>query len=230
MSSMLTHAMAGFAVGAVAQMLDKRQLLRSSAALNLGGVAAVGLIAGIIPDLDVFPLTLKLIRYESFFGHRGFFHSPLFYLLLAPIWALRMAKGQGNFTASWWRWTTLLFVALMSHSILDALTNGGLGVMLYFPFDSNRHFFSWQPIEVAPISLTRFLSARGIKVLLSELWFFIPLMLLAIWASKNTEKPASEDAPTSDKSEAEKLAEFMIDQGVVDKTELAENQINSDNT
>jgi len=61
------------------------------------------------------------------------------------------------------------------------MTNGGLGVAFFSPFDKTRYFFPWQPILVSPISLTRFFSGRGTAVLQSELiWIWIPAGLLAV--------------------------------------------------
>jgi inner membrane protein len=60
------------------------------------------------------------------------------------------------------------------------LTNGGSGVALWWPFSSERVFFSWRPVLVAPISVARFFSARGWQVLLSELrWILLPCLALA---------------------------------------------------
>jgi inner membrane protein len=65
--------------------------------------------------------------------------------------------------------------------MLDAMTDGGLGVAFFSPFDNTRYFFPWRPILVSPISLTRFFSEHGLAVLLSELvWIWIPAGLLAL--------------------------------------------------
>ncbi|NIM12838.1 MAG: hypothetical protein GTO45_29905 [Candidatus Aminicenantes bacterium] len=52
-----------------------------------------------------------------------------------------------------------------SHGVLDAFTNGGLGIALLSPFDTTRHFSPWQPIEVAPIGIWAFFSDWGVKVM-----------------------------------------------------------------
>jgi len=71
-------------------------------------------------------------------------------------------------------------VVTASHGLLDALTDGGLGVAFLAPFSGERFFFPWQPIEVSPIGLRRFLSGRGLEVLRSELlWVWLPSILLA---------------------------------------------------
>ena len=69
-----------------------------------------------------------------------------------------------------------LFLLTASHGILDAFTNGGLGVALLSPFDNGRYFFPWTPIEVSPIGVRAFFSAWGLGVLKSELlWVWLPL-------------------------------------------------------
>jgi len=73
------------------------------------------------------------------------------------------------------------FLAAASHGLLDALTNGGLGVAFFSPFDNDRFFLPWRPIEVSPIVPARFFSARGLSVLASEfLWIWIPSGLVAL--------------------------------------------------
>jgi inner membrane protein len=54
-------------------------------------------------------------------------------------------------------------------------------VAFFSPFDNTRYFLPWRPIVVSPLSLTRFLSGRGVAVLQSELiWIWIPAGLLAV--------------------------------------------------
>jgi inner membrane protein len=73
-----------------------------------------------------------------------------------------------------------LFMAMASHALLDALTNGGLGVAFFAPFSNDRYFFPWRPIQVSPISVRRFFSERGLVVLGSELAIvWVPALALA---------------------------------------------------
>ncbi|MBW5450297.1 metal-dependent hydrolase, partial [Pseudomonas aeruginosa] len=76
-----------------------------------------------------------------------------------------------------------LWVALAtaSHSLLDAMTNGGLGVAWFWPWSDARYFMPFHPIAVSPIGLSRFLSERGLLVLQSEArWVWLPCLLLAL--------------------------------------------------
>ncbi len=69
-------------------------------------------------------------------------------------------------------------LAIASHLALDSLTNGGLGVALFAPFDRTRYFAPWRPIEVSPIG-TDFFSTRGLMVLASEIiWIWLPALAL----------------------------------------------------
>jgi inner membrane protein len=59
-----------------------------------------------------------------------------------------------------------------------------MGVALFAPFSDQRIFFSCRPIEVSPLSITRFMSLRGARVLKSELlWVISPALGLAILGS-----------------------------------------------
>jgi len=67
------------------------------------------------------------------------------------------------------------FLATASHGLLDAMTDGGLGVAFFAPFDNRRYFLPWTPIRVSPIGIGRFSSSRGYAVLQSELlWIWVP--------------------------------------------------------
>ena len=136
---------------------------------------AVGVVAAVVPDLDVLAFRLG-IPYAADFGHRGFSHSLLLALIVALVGASLARSLHSTFKRSFW----FLFVAMASHGILDAFTNGGLGVALLWPFSVERFFAPFHPIEVAPLGLSRFLSLRGIAVLWSEvLWVWLPLFAVA---------------------------------------------------
>jgi inner membrane protein len=59
------------------------------------------------------------------------------------------------------------------------MTDGGLGIAFFAPFDDSRYFFPFRPIKVAPIGLS-FFSARGLAVIGSEiLWVCLPATIIA---------------------------------------------------
>jgi inner membrane protein len=71
--------------------------------------------------------------------------------------------------------------------VLDAFTNGGLGVALLSPLDATRYFAPLRPIEVSPLNIASFLSARGAAVLANELWsVWLPFTLLGgvLWLAR----------------------------------------------
>jgi inner membrane protein len=152
-----------------------------AARLGLGGervgrgLLATSLALSVLPDADVVGVRFG-VRYGDFLGHRGFSHSILFALLAAAVCALawRSRVESPAFVFG------LFFVAALSHGVLDAFTNGGLGVAFFSPFDDGRYFAPIRPIDVSPLGLRAVVSRRGLAVLGSELvWLWLPLMSAA---------------------------------------------------
>jgi len=137
----------------------------------------LGAICAVLPDLDVIAFRVG-IPYEHVLGHRGLSHSLFFAALLAvAVVALFFSREQQH----WGRLWLFFFLATASHALLDALTTGGLGVALFAPLENSRYFFPWRPIEVSPLSVSRFFSARGLAVLRSELlWVWLPALVFAV--------------------------------------------------
>lgn len=163
MPTILTHAAVPLAIGIGTGLVSKRLLI-------------AGVVACIIPDLDVLAFRFH-IAYAHDLGHRGFTHSIAFALLLALL-ALACARQLRTNRA-----IAFLFVWLsaVSHGLLDMLTNGGMGVALWWPWSSERLFAAWQVIEVSPLSMNRLLSSRGLAVLQSELlWVWLPAVVLVL--------------------------------------------------
>lgn len=132
-----------------------------------------GVVASVIPDADVIGFKFG-IEYASQFGHRGFTHSICFALLLGLLSVLAHRKLDCT------RLSAFLFVSLCaaSHALLDALTDGGLGVALFWPYDNSRFFFPWTGIEVSAIG-RGFFSMRSLSVLASEFrWVWCPAIVL----------------------------------------------------
>lgn len=168
MPSLPTHAVAALGIGACFYRPEIPK-----------GIWVIGAVCSIVPDLDVIGFRFG-IRYGDFWGHRGFAHSLFFAALLAlVIVVLGFRHGvTGMHALTLWLY---LFLATASHGLLDAMTDGGLGIALFSPFDNHRYFFPWTPIRVSPIGVGRFFSARGLAVLPSEfLWVWVPTILLAV--------------------------------------------------
>lgn len=135
-----------------------------------------GIAFSVVPDLDV--LSFKLgIAYANAFGHRGFTHSLLFAFAL-PALALLFKRW---FKVGYWRIWWFLTACLLSHSILDSLTTGGMGVGWLWPWSQERFFAPVQVIKVAPFQLAQYLKPNGIAVIQSELlWVWLPGVIMMI--------------------------------------------------
>lgn len=162
MPTILSHAVAGLGIGAA--------LFGRKAP---GRVLGLGALCAALPDADVIGFPLG-IRYGDLLGHRGLSHSLAFAAALATlVTPLARSEPRGKLWA-------YLFLATASHGLLDAMTDGGLGIALFAPFDKTRYFFPFRPIEVSPIGIGRFFSARGWAVMKSELlWVWLPSLALA---------------------------------------------------
>jgi len=140
-----------------------------------GPLLRLGVFLSILPDIDVISFRLG-IPYASPFGHRGFTHS----LVVAAAVAVFCGLFHRRLRAS--RLAVLVFAwfAMASHPLLDALTDGGLGVALFWPFSAQRYFLPWPVIAVSPIGVS-FFSARGWAVLQSEILSVgLPSLLLGV--------------------------------------------------
>lgn len=160
MPTVMTHALVGVGLG---------RLFTSRRAGGLfWGLAA---ILPMVPDLDFVAFYLG-IRYEEPLGHRGFSHSLLFAL------GLGLAAAALTYRRLGFRLLDLggfFFAVAASHGILDACTNGGLGVAFFWPWTNERYFLPWRAIEVSPIGLG-FFSSQGLNVLWSEVsWVWLPM-------------------------------------------------------
>src|SRR5690242_13695007 len=167
MPTTLTHTLVGLGL---ADVFAARPMPPSFYALS----AALALA----PDLDVVSFSLG-IPYRSLLGHRGLSHS----LCLAALGSLLVAAvGHAAFAVPWGMLAGFAFVVVVTHSLLDALTNGGLGIAFFAPLDDRRYFLPWRPIQVSPIGLAVF-SRWGLRALASEvLWVWLPLAVLVIGA------------------------------------------------
>jgi inner membrane protein len=131
-----------------------------------------GAACSLAPDVDALGFRMG-IRYEEMLGHRGLTHSLPFAAALAGFLALTLparAAARRKRGALF----LYLFLCAASHGLLDAMTNGGLGIAFFAPFSGRRFFLPWRPIEVSPIGISGFFGRRGLEILQSE--------LRAVWA------------------------------------------------
>jgi inner membrane protein len=168
MASVITHSMVGLAAGMAVPGLPKSKRFWALCALCPS-----------IPDADTIGFRFG-IHYEDMLGHRGFSHSLLFAAALGLIAASTEFRKVAPLGTRLWTRLALFFAAITAtHGLLDALTDGGLGVGFFIPFSRERYFFPWTPIQVSPIGVASFFSRRGLAVLESELvYVWAPVLTL----------------------------------------------------
>ncbi len=164
------------AVGFAAARLYRDAFLGQKSLLGMMVILA-GL--ALLPDADVIAFGLG-IPYHAPFGHRGASHSLFAAAICGALGMCVLYREQHRSAAARLRLGLFLFAVVASHGVLDALTDGGLGVALVWPFDSGRYFAPLRPLPVAPIG-ARLFSPYGYRVLGTELVYFFPLFLYALW-------------------------------------------------
>ncbi len=173
MPSLVSHAVVGLAVGIA---ISTKHPDHSFVWLSV--------IASCFPDIDGLSFALG-IPYKSLFGHRGFFHSILFAILLSSTIVYLYFPEARLFSVSWFFYESIFFLITMSHGILDAMTAGGMGVAFFSPFSQKRYLFPWKPLVACPLTLKDFFSEWGKIVAKSEfMWIWLPsfaIIVLSIW-------------------------------------------------
>lgn len=136
-------------------------------------------VCSVIPDIDVIAFHFG-IPYRSQWGHRGFTHSIFFAFVLATL----LSAFHRQLNSKPWTVLWFCFLSCVSHALLDAMTNGGLGVAFYWPFSLERLFFPFRPIQVSPIGVGRFFTAKGLNVIASELiWVLFPALIIGMFGA-----------------------------------------------
>lgn len=149
----------------IAMALGRKRIPRS--------LLEAGAIATVMADIDCLAFNFG-IPYESQWGHRGFTHSIVMAIAIGGLWAWR----QKEELVKPWGVFAFTFICAMSHPLLDALTDGGLGIAFFWPFSAERYFFPVTPLQVSPIGMG-FVSEQGLHVFLTELKIiWLPCMSL----------------------------------------------------
>ena len=180
MPTPMTHAFVAVALG---KTVYRRKPL---------GFWLLAILCATLPDIDTIGLRLG-IPYGHVLGHRGLTHSLFFAACLSAAAAWAALPWFKPAARSWWRLWLFFFVVAASQGVLDAMTDGGMGVAFFAPFHNARYFLPFCPIEVSPIGLGAFLSQRGLRVLSSELlWVCLPMGLLVlaarVWRARGAER------------------------------------------
>lgn len=165
MATSITHAF----VGIILAPLAPRSVSRRRLALTLAALA-------VLPDLDIVAFRLG-IPYGHPLGHRGFSHSLPFALALGAATVPILFSKIPRFSRDWWTLFALCSLATASHGVLDAMTDGGLGVGFLLPFWDARFFLPWRPLAVSPMGLQAFFSGPALAILMKEVvWIWCPLI------------------------------------------------------
>jgi inner membrane protein len=178
MPTIITHPAVALATVPLLKGIQKKPL-----------AVVFGMLLSILPDIDVVAFKAG-IPYGHMFGHRGFSHSILFAFLVSLLVAFAVKQSKLSKNLLVWLY---LFICAVSHGLLDAITNGGLGVGFFIPFSSERYFFEYRPIKVSTLSFDRFINGKGPAVLQNEfLYIWIPafLLLLALYFLKKRSAPS----------------------------------------
>jgi inner membrane protein len=167
MPTIFTHGAIGFTAmkSAFGAASDRRLLIAS-------------ILLPILPDADA--LLAPWIPYGSPFGHRGFTHSLFFAALIGMGAAVLAVRGKWGHS---FMKLAIFFVSITaSHGLFDAMTDGGVGVAFFAPFDNARYFLPWRPIPVSPMSAAGLMTARGLRVIRWEFALFWPFAIAAaLW-------------------------------------------------
>ncbi len=170
MATIITHGIVGYTIARICVRKPASQLYW-----------ALAFLAPMLPDLDVLGQKYYGIPYQNCFGHRGVFHSIFVALIVATILfsILKVFNYAQNFKLNrdyFWG----LFLGVSSHGIIDALTNGGLGVAVFWPLNCNRYFFPIRPLEVSPLNLDRFLR-QGLFIMKNEFYYvWVPCIAILL--------------------------------------------------
>ncbi len=128
-------------------------------------------VCSVFPDIDVigFKFGILMVRNGVIGVLRIRWSLPYAWLPCQPLFIRSSSLNLGLYFG---------FVSCASHAFLDAMTNGGLGVALFWPFSSGWIFFPFRPIQVSPIGVGSFFTEWGLRVIVSELVWVLILALI----------------------------------------------------
>jgi inner membrane protein len=185
MATAFSHAIVALAMGKTFQNkeLSWRELF-------------LGALCSVVPDVDVIGFYVG-IQYGNVWGHRGMTHSVVFAALLAGSLVALWYRGKPAAAMTWL--FLYFFLCTASHGVLDAMTNGGLGVAFFSPLDTTRYFFPVRPVLVSPIGVSEFFSVYGVRILASKaIWIWLPscaaIVVIRVaqrlWSTKSVASPS----------------------------------------
>ena len=120
--------------------------------------AAWGAVAGTLPDLDAFIDHGDAVR--NMVQHRAWTHAPFWQTLASVPFAWAVARLHGE-RSQWKRWWLALWLALVTHPLLDAMTV--YGTQLALPF-SNHPFGIGSVFIIDPLYTLPLLAGTGLSL------------------------------------------------------------------
>jgi inner membrane protein len=126
------------------------------------------------PDLDLVT-ALFGVTDGTPLAHRGISHSIVFALVVAAmvgVYTRRHPRGG-------LRLAGFVLAAVVSHGLLDTLSQLGDGPMLLWPFSTLNYESVWRPIP-GVLSASHYLTIQSIPTLAIETVMFLPLIVFAL--------------------------------------------------
>jgi inner membrane protein len=154
-----------------------------------------GVLCGCLPDLDVVTYALE-IRANEPLGHRGLFHSLLASIVLAAVATWFVGRGLDRRGPEHRRVFFFLLFSAASHGVLDALTQGEVGVALFAPFSPVRVASPWKLLPACPVGLTEYLGYFGLLTLANEVLYAAAPVALAVSLVRSRRPELAETEPT----------------------------------
>lgn len=175
MASTFTHALVGYSL--------TRLCFKNTVTTRL---LLLGMFAANAPDLDVVGYHLG---YDDlhYLGHRGISHSILVAVLVGPLLSYIWYWKRAVSAIFAWQAASLASAALLSHTLLDMLTDGNVGVAALAPFDTGRYFFAGRLLVDTPM-YDDFIQFQSVRALASEFIFvWIPVSFVHIGVFSSSE-------------------------------------------
>jgi len=131
-----------------------------------------------LPDADVLPSLFVTLK-GPLSSHRGLTHTPLFAVLVGAVVGLLCHLCSRRAPARALRAGLIATLLVGSHGLLDAMAQGGRGILFLWPLSLARFHCIWRPIPDIPAGLA-LLTRDGLRQLGLELLLFFPAAAYAL--------------------------------------------------
>jgi inner membrane protein len=174
----LTHIVLGAAIAdlTTGRKIGKRAML-------------YGAVLGTLPDMDV-AIGAFMSDVDKIIFHRGITHSLLFWLVMSPVCGWLISRIESAQDVTFRRATSLSFLVLFSHAIIDAFTSYGTRLLIPFTFEAYAFsnisiidpFYSIWLYVAVPFVLLRNMSYNSRKIvlvgalILSQTYLFLTIL------------------------------------------------------